>query len=94
MPLIIYMKNGIQFPVKGESVNPREWRGERMVSKTTMNGTPVMVASGAVAMVELIEQSDYDRMVEEKRMAAESAQAGQGRRISTPTMVIPGGRRN
>lgn len=92
MPLIIYMKNGIQFPVKGETIIKREWRGDKMVSKTTMNGNAVMVAAGAVAMVELIGETDYAQMVEARTKAAEDERIAQAGRIARPGMIIPGRR--
>lgn len=94
MPSMLILKNGLQIPVKEDSLQARKWRARRFVSFISQSsGHPVSIRESEIVLVEQISQDEWDEQVAAQKARAEAQQA-QSSRLQKVQMVSPGFRRH
>lgn len=90
MPLILILKNGVNFIIQGEKIDPSEWKGKKLKPTKAVNGHDTLISPAEVCVIEHIPLDEYQQKIEEIRRQKEEKSGGQQQgRIARPAMVIP-----
>ena len=90
MPLILILKNGVNFIIQGEKVDPSEWKGKKLKLTKVVNGHDALILPAEVCVIEHIPFDEYQSKMEEIRQKKEEKAGGQQQgRIARPGMMIP-----